>query len=68
MLFDKVAVLVSYVAFAHGHISMSYPTPRGSPGHPETGLPDYNLSSPLKSAVMCNGKPAGQVVATYHGI
>ena len=65
---NTLVFLAGFVTIASGHVSMSYPVPRGSPGHPETGQPDYNLSSPLRAAVMCNGKPPGQVIATYNGI
>lgn len=47
------------------HMRMSYPLPRGEPGNLLTGPADYDLNSPLPSALMCKAKPPGRPTATF---
>lgn len=62
-----LAVLAASIALVLGHMEMKYPHPRGDQYDSNTGPPDYNLASPLKSATMCGGKPPGRTTATFHG-
>lgn len=68
---DLVLWLIAYLSVELGtvaaHMRMKYPHPRGDPTDTSTGGADYNLSSPLSDATMCQGKGPGKVTATFHG-
>lgn len=62
ILFILLTVFATYV---HSHMVMKYPMSRGYFKNTAHVPVDYNIKDPLKSLVMCKGKTAGPVVASF---